>query len=138
MARLKKTDELLSRFSDRYSAAGSDAGRIIERSVIGANVGANGYLTVAQADRLIAELKLSSASALLDIGSGRGWPGVYLAEQTGCSVVLTDVPVAGMKAAAGRVREADLSHRVHPCLASATNLPFVADSFDAISHSDTL
>ena len=31
----------------------------------------------------------SPLTRLLDVGSGRGWPGLYLAGRTGCRVVLT-------------------------------------------------
>jgi hypothetical protein len=44
---------------------------------------------------LARELHLSAADRLLDLGSGRGWPGLYLAARTGCAVVLTDLPLEG-------------------------------------------
>jgi len=138
MARPRARDELLQRFSDRYSAAGSDAAREVEREVIGANVGANGFTTLAQADTLIGVLGLSRTSRLLDVGSGRGWPGLYLAAVTGCRAVLSDLPVAAVRNASRRVQRRRLSRRVAVVRASATHLPFAAATFDAICHADTL
>ena len=53
--------------------------------------GANGYTTAAQANLLAQRLDLGPGKRLLDVGSGRGWPGLYLAASTGCTVVLTDL-----------------------------------------------
>ncbi|MCH7810294.1 MAG: class I SAM-dependent methyltransferase [Chloroflexi bacterium] len=136
MNKLRSTNELLKRFSSRYSEEGTTAGRLVERRVIGANVGANGYTTVAQADQLIEALDLSPESRLLDLGSGRGWPGLHLAARAECRVVLTDVPEAAIRNA--QRRSADATDRVSLARASATHLPFAARSFDAICHTDTL
>ena len=136
MSRRRSRDELLKRFSSRYGEEGTAAGRLVERRVIGANVGANGYTTLAQADRLVEALDLSPESRLLDLGSGRGWPGLHLAARTGCHAVLTDVPEAAVRTA--QQRSADASDRVSVARASATHLPFAARSFDAICHADTL
>ena len=110
----------------------------MERETIGANVGANGYTTIAQADLLAERLSLNSRDMLLDIGSGRGWPALYLAARTGCRAVLTD-PAAPALQTAARTAEADgLANRVSVIRASATHLPFAARTFDAITHTDTL
>ncbi len=135
MSKRRSRDELMERFSNRYAAEGTAAGRLVERRVIGANVGANGYTTVAQADQLIEALALSPESHLLDLGSGRGWPGLHLAARAGCHTMLTDVPEAAVRTAQ---RRADASDRVSVARASGTHLPFAAHSFDAICHADTL
>ena len=136
MTRSSSTDELMKRFSSRYAEEGTAAGRVVERRVIGASVGANGYTTVAQADRLVEALNLSPKSLLLDLGSGRGWPGLHVAARADCRVVLTDVPGAAIRTA--QRRSADATDRVALARASATHLPFAARSFDAICHADTL
>ena len=126
------------RFRERYSAPVVEAALIVEREAIGANVGANGYTTIAQSDLLAERLSLNSRDMLLDIGSGRGWPALYLAAKTGCRAVLTDPATPALKTAA-RTAEADgLANRVSVIRASATHLPFAARTFDAITHTDTL
>jgi hypothetical protein len=66
-------------FQERYGNRPSPTTREIERRVIGGDWGANGFTTMAQADTLARELGLSVGDRLLDLGSGRGWPGLYLA-----------------------------------------------------------
>ena len=126
------------RFAERYSVAQTDVTRGIERVVIGGDWGANGYTTVAQADALAHLLRLRTGMRLLDLGAGRGWPGLYLAGSTGCDVVLSDVPVEGLRAAGTRARHERLSDRSAAVVASARLLPFRARAFDAIVHTDVL
>ena len=124
-------------FTDRYSIGWSDVFEGIEQRVIGAVWGANGFTTRSQADKLIDHLALRSDEMLLDIGSGRGWPGLYIAQQTGCRVVLSDLPEEGLKLAIKRA-EREQIRLVGSISASARDLPFKPESFDAIVHTDVL
>src|SRR3989304_4699554 len=128
---MTRDKDTISRFHNRYSLPVTDAGLAVaggalavEREVIGANVGASGYTTVAQADALIPELRLRPGTLLLDVGAGRGWPGPYLAQETGCHVVLADVPAPGLATAAKRANEGGLSGRASFVRAAAGSLPF--------------
>jgi predicted O-methyltransferase YrrM len=133
-------DELQARalFDARYSIALPPVARQIERRVIGGDWGANGYTTMAQADALADGLGLSATDRLLDIGTGRGWPGLYLAATSGCRVVVTDLPLEGLRVAADRATAAGLAARVGMVVAAASRLPFRPGSFDAIVHTDVL
>jgi ubiquinone/menaquinone biosynthesis C-methylase UbiE len=135
---MTKRRDSQARFRERYRAPLAEAALLAERKAIGANVGANGYTTVAQADSLIQHLRLTPGALLLDIGCGRGWPGLYLSEQSGCRAVLSDLPDTGLQSALQRSDDQALSTRVGVLRASATHLPFAAATFDAISHTDTL
>jgi ubiquinone/menaquinone biosynthesis C-methylase UbiE len=135
---MTRDKDTISRFHNRYSLPVTDAALAVEREVIGANVGASGYTTVAQADALIPELRLRPGTLLLDVGAGRGWPGLYLAQETGCRVVLADIPAPGLATAAKRANEAGLSNRTSFVRAAAENLPFQSGMFDAVVHTDTL
>jgi hypothetical protein len=42
-------------------------------------------------------LGLGPGRRLLDVGAGYGWPGRYLARETRCTVILTDLPLARRK-----------------------------------------
>ena len=107
-------------------------------AVIGGDWGANGYTTIAHADQLAAMLELDPGSLVLDIGAGRGWPGLYLAARTGCSVVMTDVPVEGLVSARARGQREGLDDRTWPVNASARDAPFRVETFDAVVHTDVL
>ena len=125
-------------FAERYRVVPTEVSRRVELAVLGGDWGANGYTTVVQADILARELGLRPGARLLDLGTGRGWPGLYLAADTGCQVVLADVPVEGLRVAAGRAYRDELAGRVAPVAATAQALPFTPGSFDAIVHTDVL
>jgi SAM-dependent methyltransferase len=134
------SDEAQARalFQDRYRNAPSLLVRQIEQRVIGGDWGANGYTTLAQADTLADKLGLTAADRLLDLGSGRGWPGLYLAARTGCRVVLADLPLEGLRVAANRAASEALAARTGVVASAASGLPFRAGSFDVIIHTDVL
>ena len=129
--------QALALFQERYRNTLSLLARQIEQRVIGGDWGANGFTTMAQADILARELHLSAADRLLDLGSGRGWPGLYLAARTGCAVVLTDLPLEGLRVAANRAASEALA-RTGVVASAASGLPFRASSFDVIIHTDVL
>jgi cyclopropane fatty-acyl-phospholipid synthase-like methyltransferase len=130
--------ETFAHFAERYRVAPAEVSRRVEMAVIGGDWGANGYTTMAQADMLARELGLRAGATLLDLGAGRGWPGLYLAASTSCRVVLTDVPVEGLRAAASRAQKESLAAKAAPVSASARALPFRAAAFDAVVHTDVL
>lgn len=135
---LRDKHSTLRRMTERYGLPANDASKVIERRVIGANYGTNGYTTLAQARSLVKALRLGPGVRLLDVGAGRGWPGLYLSEVTGCEAVLADVPPPALRIAIARRDQLSLSSLVSVCRASGTSLPFRAASFDAVVHTDTL
>ena len=112
--------------------------RRIERAVIGGDWGANGYTTIGQVDQLTAALRLGPGVRLVDLGAGRGWPGLYLAVRTGCQVVVTDVPFEGLRQAMDRAQAEDVTDRATAVVSSARVLPFPAGTFDSVVHTDVL
>jgi 2-polyprenyl-3-methyl-5-hydroxy-6-metoxy-1,4-benzoquinol methylase len=134
------SDELQARafFERRYGISPKPLLGEIERRVIGGDWGANGYTTMAQADQVSGGLGLSATDRLLDLGTGRGWPGLYLAVRSGSRVVLADLPLEGLQVAAARARAERLADRAAMVVAAASGLPFHHGSFDAIIHTDVL
>jgi len=108
----------------------------IEYAVTGESYGANGYTTRRQADLIGERLGLGPGTRLLDTGTGCGWPALYLAVTTGCSVVATDVPIEGLRRAAQRINTDSID--AHVVASSAQRPPFPPASFDAITHTDVL
>jgi SAM-dependent methyltransferase len=134
------SDEAQARalFQERYRNTPSLLACQIEQRVIGGDWGANGFTTMPQADTLADKLGLSATDRLLDLGSGRGWPGLYLAARTGCQVVLTDLPLEGLRVAANRAASEGLTARAGVVAAAASGPPFRANSFDVVIHTDVL
>ncbi|MDJ0925438.1 MAG: class I SAM-dependent methyltransferase [Acidimicrobiia bacterium] len=108
----------------------------VERRVIGSDHGATSYTTRDQADMIARLIGLSPGDTLLDVGSGAGWPGIYLAASTGARVVLSDIPFEGLGVASLRLRRDEVDG--HVVAASGDSLPFADQSFDAVTSSDVL
>jgi SAM-dependent methyltransferase len=130
--------EAREHFDQRYGGAVVPALVEAELAACGSDYGGNGYTTRDQADLLGVLLGLSTGQLLLDVGSGCGWPGVYLADTTGCSVVVSDLPMPGMRRARSRAAADGLAARTSAVVASARHLPFRPDCFDAVVHTDVL
>ncbi|MGH2825985.1 MAG: SAM-dependent methyltransferase [Actinomycetota bacterium] len=138
MAASKDERETRADFAGRYQTRAStiilDQ---VEREVIGEAWGANGFTTVAEAEELGHRLDLSTDSRLLDVGSGCGWPGLFLARQTGCEVVVTDLPTEGLEMATRRAKVEGVNF-LGAVASSARHFAFAKSSFDAIVHVDVL
>ena len=131
-------DHVRTRFTQRYAVASTDVTTQIEQRVIGGSWGSTGYTTRDEADELGAHLRLDPSCRLLDIGSGRGWPGLYLAAETGCEAVLMDLPHEALVAARRRAAADGMAASVSQVGASATAVPLRWGTFDGIVHTDVL
>ena len=129
---------LFERFSNRYKFAQSDLLKKMERTICGCDYGATSFATLEQVNDLGDRLELGPDIRLLEVGAGSGWPGLYLAKQTGCDVTLTDLPIEGLLIAKARAVADDLGDVSRMAVASGTALPFRQNWFHAISHSDVL
>ena len=128
----------IERFTDRYRLCCSPVRVAIESDALDADYGSTGYTTRAQADELAEHLQLQPGDRLADIGSGSGWPGLYLAQQTGCHVVGTDLPLDGLQRARARSIDDGLAGRASYAMATGRNQPFRPGAFDAVVHTDVL
>ena len=90
-----------------------------------------------EAEELERRLDLGTDSRLLDVGSGCGWPGLFLSRQTGCEVVVTDMPTEGLEMATRRAAAEGLNS-LGSVACSARHFPFAESSFDAIVHVDVI
>jgi cyclopropane fatty-acyl-phospholipid synthase-like methyltransferase len=126
------------RLDELYLRARSAVMLSIERSVCGCDYGGSSWTTRTEADQIAALLELRPGRRLLEVGAGSGWPGLYMAEKSGCEVVLTDLPLSGLRIAAERAGRDPIARSRWTVLADAAILPFPIASFDAVSHSDVL
>ena len=83
-------------------------------------------------------LGLQPGIRLLDVGAGAGWPGLYVAKETGCDAMLVDLPLSGLQLATDRAVKDGMSDRCRVAVADGSQMPFRDGSFDAVSHSDVL
>jgi len=110
----------------------------IERSACGCDYGGTSWTTREEADRICVLLGLIPGRRLLEVGSGSGWPGLYMAQQTGCDLAMVDLPLSALRLAAKRNSEDGLEGHCSFVVADAGSIPFRDREFDAISHSDVL
>jgi SAM-dependent methyltransferase len=135
---IREEADLRQRYGQRYRGELLDAATVAEREALGSDYGGNGYTSRAQADQLLELLALGECDRLLDLGAGCGWPGLYLADRSGCQVVLSDLTVAGMRRGLDRAEADGMAERTAAVVASARHLPFRPENFDAIVHADLL
>ncbi len=125
-------------FAASYEVSNLPAMREVERTVLGCDYGGTSWTTSAQATQIVEMLCLRQGLKLLDIGAGSGWPGLFLADSSGCEISLLDLPVSALAKAIKRARSDGIDDRVDAIAASGSALPFGNACFDVISHSDVL
>ena len=138
MAPSRKERELRGEFARDYQLGQTQTMLEIESAVCGCKYGGTSWTTRSEAEEIGRLLGLTPGKRLLEVGAGSGWPGLYLAQITGCDLALVDVPHEALRIAAERAVTDQLASRCWIALADGAALPFADSSFDAISHSDVL
>jgi SAM-dependent methyltransferase len=138
MALTRELREMACRLEKTAVLAHSNAMLDLERSVCGCDYGSTGGATRLEAERIAQLLELRPGARLLDLGAGSGWPGLYLAQLTGCDVVLVDLPLAVLQIARERAMADGLAERSKAVAADGAALPFRDASFDALNHCEVL
>ncbi len=125
-------------FAGSFERSRLPALRELERNVLGCDYGGTSWTNRAQVDHIAESLDLRPGLQLLEVGSGSGWPGLFLGRITGCDVTLLDIPLNALKQAVERAVEDQISEQIRVVAGSGTALPFESASFDRLSHSDVL
>ena len=137
-SRSQEERELSEHFADEYKQAQTPVILDLERAVCGCDYGGTSWTTRAEAEQMGRLMELTGGRRLLEVGAGSGWPALYLAGQTGCDVTLADVPYEGLRIAADRAARDPVDGHISLAVADGALMPFKADLFDAVSHSDVL
>ena len=125
-------------FARDFEIAQAPLMREIERRVRGSDYGATSWTTREQVQQSAGRLSLNPSLCLLDIGAGSGWPALLLAALSGCHVVLTDLPLSGLRIARARAAKDGLTGRCSVLAANGAALPFPDRQFARIHHADVL
>lgn len=138
MQRSEAEKELQAQFGLAYQRNQLPVIQRIERSVCGCAYGGTSWATRREVDEVGKMLALRPNQRLMDLGAGSGWPGLYLADLSGCDITLVDLPAEGLTIAAARAAADRLTGVCTVAAADGRALPFGENSFDAITHSDVL
>lgn len=126
-------------YDNAYGNYASDAYERVRIETYGADLGQTSWVTKEESAEIPRLLKLTSDSAVLEIGCGSGAYALYVAEQAGCKITGVDFNASGIKNATRLAAERQLDTRVtfEHCDVSA-GLPFPSKSFDAVFANDVL
>ena len=108
----------------------------LEKKAFGQAVGSNGYTILAEAEQLAQLSDAKVVGPILDLGTGRGWPGWLIAERTERNVVATDVPLAGLQHAREAFEARDLALQTQVIASDGMALPFASETFSSVIHTD--
>lgn len=137
MALDPNTQENEARFEHKYSERISRAACRLEEMALGHAVGLHGYTTLAQAQELTDTLALQPHELLLDMGAGRGWPGIHIARASGCHLVALDIPFDAMHAALTKMRPTSPGRTCAAVVADGRATPLRQGSVEAVVHADS-
>jgi ubiquinone/menaquinone biosynthesis C-methylase UbiE len=138
MALTPELNDLVCRHGQCAEEARSEVMRDLLRNLCGCDYASTGNTTRAEAEQVAALLALRPGQRLLDVGAGSGWPGLYLAQISGCDLVMADLPLAALRNARERAVLDGVDDRCVAVVADGAALPFRDASFDALNHSDLL
>ena len=96
------------------------------------------YVSRTELLHLATELHLDESAHFVDVGCGRGGPGLWVAVQTGAQVTGIDIAPSALAAAQARARSLGLSKRSNFLLGSFESIPLESDSMEAVMSVDAL
>ena len=82
-------------------------------------------------------LEIGAGDRLMDLGSGRGWPGSLIADRTGAELISVDVPTEALLQGSRALRET-LGDRVHQVCGDGRLLPIGDGQCSAVCHADVM
>jgi ubiquinone/menaquinone biosynthesis C-methylase UbiE len=131
-----------SLFSEEFAAPESAVEARVWRAVLGAEYPAEvapySFTTRSELARIAAEVQVGPHGLLVDVGSGRGGPGLWVAAQTGARYLAVDIAVAGLAEVTRRATNLGLADRVQTSEGSFEHLPLSDGQADAVMSIDAL
>jgi SAM-dependent methyltransferase len=129
-------------FNETFSSSPSTVQRRAWREVFGEEypegVEPYSYVSVTELHRFAEALRIGKDDQFLDVGCGRGGPGLWVAAMTGARVLGLDVADSALVAARSRAVELDLGSKVDYRLGSFEDTGLEDARVDAIMSVDAL
>jgi SAM-dependent methyltransferase len=122
-----------------YGDFASSAEAAVRREAFGEDMGQSSWITADEWLTFADRLAIGRGADVLEIGSGSGGPGVYLAEQRGCRLTGIDINEIGVRNGNLLAEARGVADRVRFRAIDADGpLPFDAGRFDAILCTDSV
>jgi ubiquinone/menaquinone biosynthesis C-methylase UbiE len=96
------------------------------------------YTTRSELAAIAAELQVGTGDLLVDIGSGRGGPGLWVTARTGADYLAVDISDTGLAEVGRRAEALDLGDRVRTASGSFESLPLGDGEAAAVMSIDAL
>ena len=126
-------------YDHAYGDYASDAEAAVRRETYGEDLGQTSWMTAPEWLDLADRCGITAGSDVLEVGSGSGGPGVYLALQRGCRLTGVDINVHGVQNANALAEARGVADRVRFQVVDASGpLPFTAGRFNAIVANDAM
>jgi SAM-dependent methyltransferase len=129
-------------FTEEFAAAGSTVHARIWAEVFGeeypAEVEPYSYTSRTELARFAKDVNLAAGELLVDVGSGRGGPGLWVAAHAGASYLAVDIAASGLAQVQARAERLGLAERVRVAEGSFESLPLEDAEAAAIMSIDAL
>jgi len=126
-------------YDNVYGDYASRAETAVRRDAFVEDIGQSSWITAADWLGYADLARVRPTSHVLEVGSGSGGPGVYLASQRGCHVTGVDINEHGVANGRRLAQERGVAERVTFQQVDASQpLPFPPASFDAVLSNDSM
>ena len=129
-------------FSEEFAAPESAVAARVWAAVLGAEYPTElapfSFTTRSELARITREVRVGPTELLVDVGSGRGGPGLWVAATTGARYLAVDIAVAGLIEVKRRAASLGLGERVQTAEGSFERLPLSDSQADAVMSIDAL
>ena len=130
------------RFTETFAAPASAVQARIWSEVFGdeypATLDIYSFTSVSELNRFVKELRLSPDDLLVDVGCGRGGPGLWVATQAGARLIGIDIAETALGAARDRARALEVADQAEFQLGSFQDTGLSAASVNAVMSVDAL
>jgi ubiquinone/menaquinone biosynthesis C-methylase UbiE len=129
-------------FEQMYKNEKSDSFRNIFREVYGDDypeeVNPDGFVTITDLENIINNIKVGPGDRFIDLGCGRGGPGLWIAKKTQADYVGIDLSENAIRKAKQRLKEFEISFNAEFKAGNICALDFLDNSFEGAISIDVL
>jgi len=126
-------------YNNVYADFASDAEAAVRSATYGEDIGQSSWMTASAWLRCADQLQVTSASHVLEVGSGSGGPAVYLVAKRGCRITGVDLNEHGVANGRRLAALQGLADRVSfERVDAAKPLPRPDATFDAVVSNDAM